>query len=891
MVQRSADVPLCLRALLICLALCLTAAPLVAEVVDLGAAVQEHRALGWKLATVKKSMATKASISPALDSLKKQEDDLSSTIDVDRERLSGQLLSAVSEGRLQEAMAAVRALKAVGPDDPAAGSFRELERGLVRRLHREMLAPDTSPERLRGLLTLRRLLIEGPGAGLETTPAPTPREPRSVKTSVPIHIAFHWHMHQPIYWPYEDVVTTERRGVYSYSILDLFRSRYGPYTSWPRNAVAAGRGAGLAHLGAQVSFSGSLIENLDALGAIDPSFKSWTAPWKEARGWKTQLGNPRLDLVAFGYHHPLMALVDYEDIRRQIRAHRAAVQRAFGSDVPPSRGIFPPENAFAEWMIPALVDEQISWVMVDNIHFSRACRNYPWVKGENLYPPNGADQTNPDPGSWIQLNGLWAPSKEPAWASRPHWVALSDPDTGANARTPEQREAKMIAIPTSRYLGNEDGRGGFGALDYDRVMSQFLPYNTDPKHPILLVLHHDGDNYGGGTESYYHSNFQRFVEWVKANPDRFVATTVEDYLTRFPPDPNDVIHVEPGSWSGADNGDPEFHKWNGDPDAQTGYSPDRNSWGVLTAVRNAVLTAQAASPGDPRVEAAWKYLMVSETSCYEYWDGTEMWDSHPTRGANQAYLAALPVLEGRKGRDATGPTIYLPQREPYNPGAREWGDQPMPREFTVWTYVHDVSGLEEVVLEYRVEGAGSRGARWVRLPMTGRAIPSQTNPKPAVKADEYAVKVTLPPGTLASYRVAATDKVGNTARSVTQRVMVGTGAASGETPWKPAEPSAGDRVTVTSDRPGALHWGIDGWTLPPKQLWPSGTTPWPDGKSVETPLAEAGDGLYQAILGPFDGVEKPPRAIDFVFHNADGTWGRDWHVPVKTGPAASKGGR
>ena len=55
------------------------------------------------------------------------------------------------------------------------------------------------------------------------------------------------------------------------------------------------------------------------------------------------------------------------------------------------------------------------------------------------------------------------------------------------------------------------------------------------------MLHHDGDNYGGGTEAYYHSNFDGFVNWVKSNPSRFVATTVQDYLSMFPPDPGDVI--------------------------------------------------------------------------------------------------------------------------------------------------------------------------------------------------------------------------------------------------------------------------------------------------------------------------------------------------------------
>ena len=66
----------------------------------------------------------------------------------------------------------------------------------------------------------------------------------------------------------------------------------------------------------------------------------------------------------------------------------------FGDDVAYSRGIFPPENAFSERMIPALVDEGFEWVLVDNIHFTRACQNYPHTDSSNLYAPNPADQVN-----------------------------------------------------------------------------------------------------------------------------------------------------------------------------------------------------------------------------------------------------------------------------------------------------------------------------------------------------------------------------------------------------------------------------------------------------------------------------------------------------------------
>ena len=134
----------------------------------------------------------------------------------------------------------------------------------------------------------------------------------------------------------------------------------------------------------------------------------------------------------------------------------------------------------------------------------------------------------------------------------------------------------MIAVPADRYMGNEDGRGGFGALLYDAVMSQLEPYNTDPAHPLLVVLHHDGDNYGGGTESYYHCNFQAFVDWLAANPSRFVCTTVEDYLEMFPPD-IERRHPRRERLAGAapTTAIPSSRSGSATP-ATDGYSPDRN---------------------------------------------------------------------------------------------------------------------------------------------------------------------------------------------------------------------------------------------------------------------------------------------------------------------------
>ncbi len=155
-------------------------------------------------------------------------------------------------------------------------------------------------------------------------------------------------------------------------------------------------------------------------------------------------------------------------------------------------------------MIPALVDEGIEWAIIDNLHFERTAEGAPYTDASGVPRQNKATVRNPNPNDWKQLNGLWTPTPVSIrWAHQPRWVSYTDPATGVTK--------KVIGIPASRYLGEEDGRGGFGALNYDYVMSQFEEYNTDPSRPILIVLHHDGDNYGGNSDGYYNSNFQNFV--------------------------------------------------------------------------------------------------------------------------------------------------------------------------------------------------------------------------------------------------------------------------------------------------------------------------------------------------------------------------------------------
>ena len=568
-------------------------------------------------------------------------------------------------------------------------------------------------ERRAGYATLATVVL---AAAAATAAGGEPARPGDAdgdrNAPAPIRIAFLWHMHQPIYHPYETPIQTDAAGRFSFSVVDVHNQRFGPYTSWPRDAVA--KGDFMPHFGAHVSFSGSLMENLNALEAAGINggmWNNWDQAYDAGQSMLTSLGNTRLNMVAFAYHHSLMPLLDERDMRMQVRLHKEAASRQWSNGSQYARGMFPPETAFDTRMIPALVAEGIEWVLVDNIHFDRACAGYPHDNASGIYPPNRADQINPDPsaggGAWVQLQNLWAPTRVSApFGYRPAWVQHVDPETGATTR--------MIAAPAARYEGNEDGRGGYGAFLYDQVMDDYLQYNTDPDRPMLVVLHHDGDNFGGGSEGYYNFNFQQMVNWVSADPD-YEVTTIDDYLDRFPVPAGELIHVESGSWAGADAGDPEFKKWLGDP-GTGGWSPDRNSWAVLTAAKNRVFHAEAVAPitsvsnvldgVGSSTDLAWHYLLVGQASDYWYWDGTEIWDSNATRGANQAVAHADAVIASAPGVDPVGPTVFVPQREPYNPGGLEWGPGAESSDFEVWTYASDVSGLESVTLWWRVDADG-----------------------------------------------------------------------------------------------------------------------------------------------------------------------------------------
>ncbi len=573
---------------------------------------------------------------------------------------------------------------------------------------------------------------------------------------VKIYYSIHKHMHQPYYQAAD-------HGYWDGEKDSIFGTRTGAYTHYVPAAVRQYADNGLAHAGLSTSWSGSLIAQLNRAsreGLCGGAFRgNWAHGLREAAQMKTKLGNPRCDFSAFGYYHPLMSLIPHRNIVRQVNMHRAIIRETFGTEA--SDVMFPPETAFHVRMIPALVQAGVKAVIYDSIHRSRATVNYPYPgKEEGMLPPNRADQVNPPTDDWFQMRNIWAAGKISPALLRPEYVKYEAPDGSVH---------KIIGIPAERYIGNEDARGGFGALQYPDIFQQLYnriqETNTfDPKHPPFFILHSDGDNYGGGTDSYYYNNTSGMMQWLK-NDSRFELMAARDYLQLFPPNEKNAIHVEPGSWSGADNGDPQFKKWfsmYNEP-----YSPDLNSWAVLTALQNIIHSLEDGDPHTAGLEAASQYMLTAETSCYWYWTGQQTWDWQVTHASNAALHRVGSSARSLGNKDVTGPTIFPAWITPENPGGKTWGNNCLrdaDPQGTLHTFIYDVSGIKSAHLVIRV------GDKEQTLPLTDHgAYPSQTSPQAI--ANYYTARLPVGLGDV-RYYISATDNKGNVTQGTLERVYL-----------------------------------------------------------------------------------------------------------------------
>jgi hypothetical protein len=760
-----------------------------------------------------------------------------------------------------------------------------------------------------------------------------------------LHTTWLWHLHQPIYWPdargygtdhYEAAWDTiqAQDGGRPHPAPEVLRNIFGlddrrnAYQSGPRNSLA--NLTGYAKAGVQISYSGALMENVQSLGNAGQLGYGggWFNGNREARGWPTSGGKPRMDLVNFTYHHALAPLLSDETLEMELRIHRRQMEIFWGTNPPSSRGYFPTETCFSERLIPLLRRVGIEWSLIANTHLARACADFPLVLGsggENCDIPNRADQLNPPQGAGnyqrISIERGCAPAQVMPFGFQLHYARYVDPETGAGTN--------LIVVPSDQVLGWKDSYS-----QWDLNLLNGLAARNDPDQPALVLCAHDGDNAWSGGFSYYNEWVPNFTS--QAGARGYEPTTVEQFIADHPPSPGDVVHVEDGGWVYADGdfGSPIFVNWHWPPshavggvnvvDPSVGVSDKADNWRVIIATENRVKTAQQIAGVTPRVdqvrdpgsfsttpnavELGWHYYLAGLDSGFVYYGCHDDECQRALVAQSNACRNVNAILAGDPAADATPPTVFIPQRHPWNPGGTNFGVQYSYRvtpsansDFWVWTYAYDVSGVTNVSLKLRVNGTnppagdpfktyagGPLTGSWQTSNMTRRVVAPVLGVAPEYIADYYYARVTGISNAFVDYYVAATDARGNTFKSPIQHVWVGGNGAAGGPPagtngcngrvcvW-PALPVQGNSVTISYDPTGGpiagaatvkIHLGWNNWN----------------------PVVSPDPAMtFNAASNRWEFTANVPgnaTQLDCVFNNGSGVWdnnsGQDWHFAVTT---------
>jgi hypothetical protein len=783
-----------------------------------------------------------------------------------------------------------------------------------------------------------------------------------------VHMTYLWHMQQPNYWPERSAQNPNRiqsvkesndlkfNGGNNYpnssqahplnDLQQIFskQDRVAVYQYRAKDAVASlfNHPEG----GAQVNYSGCLMDNIESLANANQwgYSSNWNSHNTTARSWTTSGGNPRMDLTGFTYHHALSPLISDQVLSMQIRAHKHRYGQVFGSSPNYSKGFWPAECSFSERIIKVLVQEGFEWTIVANSHLARTLNDYPinyGTSGCNISPPNKADKVTTNGNNWWsgQIDGRGGTFAAP-YCYQAHKAKYVDPNTGL--------EYKIDVVPMADLLSYQNGFSLMGTGDID---NNIAPYD-DPNHPSMVLFAHDGDNAWGGGFDYYNNSVPGLAN--AASSQGYVPTTIQQFLDDHPVPANDVVKVEDGSWVNAANdwGHPQFINWlwplynsttyRFDPN---GWTEDARNWAVLVANENHVQMAEDLSPGTLDIadvvapnsnstlaEKAWHFLLPAYTSGYMYYGASLDMEVKQTLACNNASEYADSVISQNPNVDPTAPSVFIPQRFPYNPGGTGFGpiygyqQVQNSSDFHVWTFAYDVEGIQSAVLKYRVDNdgdnplssnqnetyaGGNEVGAWQSISMSMRVFPKTNvtnNPEidffilPDYIANLYYAEITGLSDTLVDYYAEVTDVNGNVTKTPIQHVYVGginsgvggggNGHGNANLTWTPQQPNVNDTITITlsnQTQGGRLHWGVNEngnrWSNPIPGYRPSGSFLFNgSGPAVQTPFNGPANGTMTLKLGPFNDSSQDITEVNFVINYNDGSWdnnsGQDYHITI-----------
>ncbi|MFC5704061.1 carbohydrate binding domain-containing protein [Cohnella faecalis] len=221
-------------------------------------------------------------------------------------------------------------------------------------------------------------------------------------------------------------------------------------------------------------------------------------------------------------------------------------------------------------------------------------------------------------------------------------------------------------------------------------------------------------------------------------------------------------------------------------------------------------------------ELAWYFLLPALDSGFGYYDENVDDNVKPTLSFNQSLYFSKPYVQQKLAKDKTGPSVWWPQRYPYNPGsanvskAEGWTLHHFDNSFAIYSYAYDTSGIQNIKVKVRahtskqadasdntfkvydpaaMQAAGVQGidptkvGAWTEYPMNVRDLtpdingvdwqPSGKATMAKVPAQEignlYYSYINNYRDQLLDYYIEATDSKGNVTRSDIQQVYVGAG--------------------------------------------------------------------------------------------------------------------
>lgn len=696
-----------------------------------------------------------------------------------------------------------------------------------------------------------------------------------------VQTTYLWHLHQPTYWgdksisnPFRSQLLKESQalklsGQNTYSdglahplnnLEEIFSlpDRVQAYQYKCKNAVSSIMGFPKA--GAQITYGGSLLESINSLATTNQwgYQNNWQNNIITAKNWLTSGNQTRLDVVNFTMHHSLSPLISEEVLKKEMEAYKFYAAQTFGSQT--SKGYWPAECSFSERIIKTLVNEGVEWSVISNSHLARTLSDYPLVFGTNgcnIDPPNKADKVSNAGLNWHngQIDGRGGQFAAP-FCFTPHKAKYVDPNTGI--------EYKLDVVPMADL---DSYRDGYSQQGIGNIQANIAPYAL-PGRPSLVLLAHDGDNAWGGGSSYYDEAVPGFTN--TSATAGYTPTTIQQYLIDNPVPASDVVHVEDGSWFNAANdwGSPQFINWLWPFYTTSNYEFNPNGWtedvrnqAVMLAAENHCImaeqlegTVQISDIVNPTVtaspaEKAWHFLLPGLDSGNAYYGDALDLEMKATIAANNAVSFAQPTLNANLSTDNTKPSVFIPQRFPYNPGEIGFGpnygyqQHLNTADFTVWTLAYDVNEIQGAVLKFRTDLDGINAANsnqnetylggnevnsWQTLTMQERIFPKDNitnNPNisffilPTKIANQYWAKITGISQKLVDYYVEVTDTYGNVKKTDIQHTWVGLNLNINPTvAYTPVNNYSTTSMTVTitatdsADLNPTLYYTTDGTT-------------------------------------------------------------------------------